>query len=785
VKNFIKTNCCSDNKKYGLNELTTLAVQISKDSEGEYTEKGAMSVLCKYVHVQNGELQFDPNARNHDQSYETIKQKLCESVSVKEREDQMKKMTTMVKSAKGPEKKVQETKRGGFGRFGHIDMKVKKHADSDDECEKVDVDESKNQKEEVKVSQSQSQSRSQSQSQSQSKGGFGKFKKTTISQPDPDNECIGRKNTQYSTDANASTSTSMSTSKSVSIGSGGGFGKFKKMITRPDSDDESIGRKKSNKKVNKIGYNYPVELKYPGVIRTDPAYGPYGVDNYYDIDMKSDALNGMELKRVGIYRKLASLIYPAQRSPEWFAMRDKMITASDGGTIVRLNPYEHESGFISKKVHGKPFDTNIDCYHGKKYEQVATMIYELRMNVMVKEFGLCQHPVHDFLGASPDGIVSEYKLKTKDGRIWQEIEKEANQIREIEKRREYIAEQGFLTKYVGRMLEIKCPRTRKILMDPNAPEVYGPHGEEMHELYKDVKKGVCPAYYWVQVQLQLQCCELDECDFWQCTITEYTDRDDFIADTDQINPWLSLHTKREKGAVIQLIPRKQLNNRAMDYDKRLYNFAEFIHQPRLDMTPCELDQWIRETIQNLAHTHKDPDGNSENDLMFERVLYWKLDNSRNITIPRDDKWFADNLPIFKQAWDYVIYFRNNKDQSVLLKKYLESLPKDKYNKMREIVPGTVMGTIDKLYNQPDEKMKKEYQVYQKFIQTLTKETSNIPDQKQYDVVDDVDQIKKIMDHVVKEIKDCTSEDRNKLSGLLDIIKSLKFEAESHIDPMDI
>jgi hypothetical protein len=166
-------------------------------------------------------------------------------------------------------------------------------------------------------------------------------------------------------------------------------------------------------------------------------------------------------------------------------------------------------------------------------------------------------------------------------------------------------------------------------------------------------------------------------------------------------------------------------------------------------------------------------------------LYWKLDNSRNITIPRDDKWFADNLPIFKQAWDYVTYFRNNKNQSMLLKKYLEMLPKDKYNKMIEIVPGTVMGTIDKLFNQPDEKMKKEHQVYEKFIQTLTKETSNIPDQKQYDVVDDVDHIKKIMDHIVKEIKNCTSEDKNKLSGLLDIIKSLKFEAESHIDPMEI
>lgn len=165
-----------------------------------------------------------------------------------------------------------------------------------------------------------------------------------------------------------------------------------------------------------------------------------------------------------------------------------MITASDGGTIVGLNPYEHEFGFIAKKVHGKPFETSVDCYHGKKYEQVATMAYEYRMNVRVKEFGLCQHPKYTFIGASPDGIVSEYKLKTKDGRTWDEIEKEVELIKKEENKIKYMDRYGSKTKYVGRMLEIKCPMRRKILMDENAPEVYGPHGEKITDLKKDVKK---------------------------------------------------------------------------------------------------------------------------------------------------------------------------------------------------------------------------------------------------------------------------------------------------------
>lgn len=180
-------------------------------------------------------------------------------------------------------------------------------------------------------------------------------------------------------------------------------------------------------KINDVNcYNYPIEKKYSGNFRKDNKYGPYGTDNYHNEDTFSDELNEIEKSRVNIYRDLASRYYPAQRSKRWFDMRNKMITASDGGsivtvktntgTIVTLNPYEGSFAFIVNKVYGKPFNTNEDCYHGKKYEQVATMAYEYRMNVRVKEFGLCQHKKYYFLGASPDGIVSEYKLRTKDGR---------------------------------------------------------------------------------------------------------------------------------------------------------------------------------------------------------------------------------------------------------------------------------------------------------------------------------------------------------------------------------
>ena len=56
---------------------------------------------------------------------------------------------------------------------------------------------------------------------------------------------------------------------------------------------------------------------------------------------------------------------------------------------------------------------------------------------------------------------------------------------------------------VGRMLEIKCPLTRKI---KTSGEVDGE---------------ICPHYYYCQVQQQLECCDLEYCDFWQCSLQEF------------------------------------------------------------------------------------------------------------------------------------------------------------------------------------------------------------------------------------------------------------------------
>ena len=413
-----------------------------------------------------------------------------------------------------------------------------------------------------------------------------------------------------------------------------------KLATKKSTKSETSNNTKdhSNCYVNEVklskSYVYPIEQAYT-LYQHEQKWGLNGDELH--VNNSDDVLTNDELARTQKLQELMQIPFPKQRSTGWFDMRESMITASDGGTVLGLNPYEKPYDFILKKVVGKPFFTSLDCYHGKKYENVATMIYAHRMNVQVEEFGLCQHPVYKFLGASPDGIVGQHKLSDKK-----------------------------LTKYVGRMLEIKCPMRRKILMKTDAPEVYGIHGDIITDLKYDVKKGICPTYYWVQIQLQLQCCGLDECDFLQCEISEYDNRCDFIEDSNPAYPWISKATGNEKGTVVQLLPTDKLKL-DIDDDERIWNHAEFIYQPRVNMTPYELDNWIISVIA---------DPSKYEGKVINKVLYWKLNRLRNITIKRDDRWFEKVLPQFRQMWEYVEFFRKNKDKIDALKKCVENKTSD-------------------------------------------------------------------------------------------------------------
>jgi putative phage-type endonuclease len=355
--------------------------------------------------------------------------------------------------------------------------------------------------------------------------------------------------------------------------------------------------------VNNMKYEYPKEDNDFNIHLSKE----YQYDDEIIPEMISNTVKFTELRKI---------ISPEQRSPEWFELRETAITASDGSSALGTHKYETLYSFLFKKLGLQPFETNAHCYHGTKYEQIATMIYEIKYNVYVEEFGLMKHPKISHLAASPDGICSPYKF-----------------------------DKVHLSNKVGTMLEIKCPVTRSI------------HGE-------------IPHYYWVQIQQQLECCDLDVCDFWQCVIEEYNSKEEFIKDTNPVEPYKSLEYGLEKGCIIQLLPKKKINNTINgQYKSTVYESSKFIYPPSITMTPYELDMWIAKTISVDLLT------NSEYfDYVLDKVYYWKLKESKCEAINRDTKWFIDHIPQYEKVWNYIIFFRNNPDKLDLWYSHIMEMP---------------------------------------------------------------------------------------------------------------
>lgn len=342
-------------------------------------------------------------------------------------------------------------------------------------------------------------------------------------------------------------------------------------------------------------------------------------DNFYEINETTN--NKIKVpkkykKYEDQFQKLYATPQPEQRTKEWFEYRYNRITASDMATAIDLNPYESVEGFICKKCDPDfPFLDNEFVFHGKKYEQIATQLYEHIYNNKVTEFGCVPSDKYKFLGASPDGICSKATLDSK------------------------------FSDMIGTMLEIKCPYVRKI------------------KTKGKIAGTICPFYYYCQVQQQLECCDLDYCDFWQCEIKEYKDRNEYLLDEkfktvfyegdkgEVITDIKRINSRWARGCLLQFLPKEY--EPTHDEDKHVYK-STYIYPPRLDMTQEEYDRWCLEKIGNWQENKEMADK-----YYFDKIIYWKIPKSHNVKIARDKEWFNSVYPILVETWDKVIKCRDN------------------------------------------------------------------------------------------------------------------------------
>lgn len=265
-------------------------------------------------------------------------------------------------------------------------------------------------------------------------------------------------------------------------------------------------------------------------------------------------------------QQLRDIPQPEQQTVDWFLFRHEHITASNAwkafGTQSSMNQLIYEKCKpINPYIKSSPsFNfSETPLTWGHQYEPLTRMIYEETNQTKIEDFGCIPHPVHNFLAASPDGIV--------------------------------VGETNF-----GRMIEIKNVVSREI-------------------------NGIPKLDYYIQCLMQMEVCDLPECDFVETKFVEYGSYNEFIKDSTD-NLFLSLDNKI-KGAIMVFA----------NIDK--YNY---VYMPFSIKTEFELNQWLDSLI---------------NDSTWIKTVYWKLDVYSCVLIKRNSEWFNYALPKLQEVWQTI------------------------------------------------------------------------------------------------------------------------------------
>jgi len=291
------------------------------------------------------------------------------------------------------------------------------------------------------------------------------------------------------------------------------------------------------------------------------------VINQQDIDLITQKL-----------AELKAIPQAKQKTAEWNNVRNNLLTASNIWKV--FSSQAQQNSLIYEKC--KPLDenkfeymnanTNSTMHWGVKYEPVTVMLYEHMYQTKLDDFGCIPHPKYNFIGASPDGINSD----------------PAN------------------TLLFGRMVEIKNIYNREITGKPK---------EE----------------YWVQTQIQMETCDLDECDFVETRIKEYENEEQFYQDTEH----------EYKGVVIYFIKRTTSYNNSFTSN---VNVPFYKYMPlELEKDKTSIDNWIKETKEMYKEEY----------VLFN-TLYWYLDEFSCVLIKRNKLWFESALPKIKELWDIIL-----------------------------------------------------------------------------------------------------------------------------------
>jgi putative phage-type endonuclease len=313
---------------------------------------------------------------------------------------------------------------------------------------------------------------------------------------------------------------------------------------------------------------------------------------------------------------LQSQPQPDQRTPEWYSFRHSIITASNlykifGSKCVQ-NELIYEKCMPSATPYNGSGNPSSSLHWGVKYEPVSIMIYEHMFSTTIGPLGCLAHPTISFIGASPDGINVNP-----------------------------------LSSRYGRLLEIKNVKSREI--DGNISEPY-----------------------WIQMQIQMEVCNVYDCDFLETKFSEYNSYAEYVADNDcgnaNINTNHNINNSKTPDVVDEYHSHDDecsddsyeheyeygyLNNTGGKIYKGMFMYfhspmepPKYVYKP-INITMEDENEWEMSTTEE--YTSKG--------YQWVTNVYWKLVVFNCQLVLRNTFWFEKSLPTITQFWETIQHER--------------------------------------------------------------------------------------------------------------------------------
>ena len=300
-------------------------------------------------------------------------------------------------------------------------------------------------------------------------------------------------------------------------------------------------------------------------------------DEIYDIyfnnyHIKRSYDNTFILKKPDLMKMQENINYlknkpqPEQQTNEWYKFRHNLLTASSIWKVFK------SQATINQLICDKCIPINLEKYnsintestlhHGHKYEPLSVLYYEKVYNTKIEDFGCIQHDNYECIGASPDGINVDIN-----------------------------------SDLYGRMLEIKNIVNRDIT-------------------------GIPKEEYWIQMQVQMETCNLDECDFLETQFVEYENEDCFNLD----GTFEKNQENKLKGIIMYFI-----NN-----GKPLYEYMPLGYNKK------QYEIWYEKTMEKNKN------------LTWIKNIYWKLEKVSCVLVLRNKFWFENSKKKIQDVWNIIV-----------------------------------------------------------------------------------------------------------------------------------